>query len=183
MKLAEGIFISRGALTEGECAQLIARAEAIGFESAPISASSGFERRPDTRNNARVICDDQELAAMLWSRLRETIPNEIEGWRATGLNERFRFYRYDPGQRFAIHSDERYQRPSGDQSRLTLMVYLSDECSGGATIFDVTRVRPQVSLALFFVHELLHEGEQVRRGRKYVLRFDVMYAPPTAAAN
>jgi hypothetical protein len=178
MKLADGIFIVRSALTPAECGALIDRSESIGFEAAPISTSSGFERRHDTRNNARVILDDPELANMLWGRVREQVPGEIGGWHAIGLNERFRFYRYDPGQRFAIHADERYRRPNGEESRLTFMVYLADRCSGGATIFDAVRVRPQMGLALVFTHELQHEGEQVRRGRKYVLRSDVMYAPP-----
>jgi hypothetical protein len=88
MKLAEGIFIVRGALSPAECNQLIDRAESIGFEAAPISTSSGFERRQDTRNNARVILDDVELASMLWGRVREQAPSQIAGWQAVGLNER-----------------------------------------------------------------------------------------------
>jgi hypothetical protein len=32
-------------------------------------------------------------------------------------------------------------------------------------------------MALCFVHELAHEGATVIRGRKYVLRSDVMYSP------
>jgi hypothetical protein len=43
---------------------------------------------------------------------------------------------------------------------------LADTCTGGATIFDAVRVRPQTGLALVFTHELQHEGERVRSGRK-----------------
>jgi hypothetical protein len=39
----------------------------------------------------------------------------------------------------------------------------------------VLRVRPATGLALVFMHRQLHEGAEVVRGRKYVLRTDVMY--------
>jgi hypothetical protein len=39
---------------------------------------------------------------------------------------------------------------------------------------DVSVV-PKNGMALCFRHELLHEGTRVIRGRKYVLRSDVMY--------
>jgi hypothetical protein len=61
------------------------------------------------------------------------------------------------------------------------MVYLNADFSGGETKFynedrelHVT-VRPERGMALGFVHSQLHEGAPVVRGRKYVLRTDVMY--------
>ena len=98
------------------------------------------------------------------------------------LNERFRFYRYDPGQKFALHFDGFFRRDNGEQSELTFMVYLNADFTGGETKFygddrklRVT-VRPQQGMALGFVHLQLHEGARVESGRKYVLRTDVMYA-------
>jgi hypothetical protein len=32
-------------------------------------------------------------------------------------------------------------------------------------------------MALIFRHELFHEGAEVKSGKKYVLRSDVMYGP------
>jgi hypothetical protein len=32
-------------------------------------------------------------------------------------------------------------------------------------------------MALIFKHELFHEGTEVKSGKKYVLRSDVMYGP------
>jgi hypothetical protein len=49
-----------------------------------------------------------------------------------GLNERFRFYRYDPGQHFAPHMDGCYQRANGEESQFTFLVYLNDGFVGGA---------------------------------------------------
>ncbi len=105
-------------------------------------------------------------------------------------DDRLRFYRYDPGQRFAPHRDGSYFRKNGDCSQLTFMIYLNDGFEGGDTRFflhhnysvlfdpdvvpDVSVV-PTTGMALCFRHELRHEGACVLRGRKYVLRSDVMY--------
>ena len=69
----------------------------------------------------------------------------------------------------------------GERSQLTVMVYLNDDFTGGATRFyhlDRTvrlSVQPERGTALVFVHRQLHEGSAVESGRKYVLRTDVMY--------
>ena len=60
---------------------------------------------PEIRNNERVIIDDFEIAKNIWLRVTDKIPQVLEGRQALGLNERFRFYRYDVGQYFAPHVD------------------------------------------------------------------------------
>lgn len=173
---AEDLFLLRAVLSPEECSEHIARAEAIGFEAAPITTARGFERRPEIRNNERVMLDDVELAGLLWRRVEAFVPARIGNATAVGLNERFRFYKYGAGQRFAIHRDGAFRRRNGEQSRLTFMVYLNEEFSGGETVFHATTIRPRTGMALLFDHGLLHEGSAVRRGHKYVLRTDVMYA-------
>src|SRR5262245_28296148 len=83
------------AFTRDECAELIAFAEGIGFTAAPITTASGFVMMPDVRNNTRVMVDDRDRAAALWRRLSPVVPANRGPWAAVGLNERFRFYRYD----------------------------------------------------------------------------------------
>ena len=92
-----------------------------------------------------------------------------------GLNERWRFYRYDPGQAFRWHRDGAYERNALERSRLTFMVYLNEDFAGGETRFETFAVRPRTGTALVFLHPLLHEGAEIERGRKYVMRSDVMY--------
>ncbi|MGC4046428.1 MAG: 2OG-Fe(II) oxygenase [Armatimonas sp.] len=96
-----------------------------------------------------------------------------------GLNERFRFYRYEPGQRFAPHFDGSYRRENGEESYVTLLLYLNNECEGGQTRIEVPEgtyeVQPETGLALLFLHRLLHEGAPVTSGVKYVLRTDIMF--------
>jgi hypothetical protein len=175
----ERIFLLHHFLTPEECEHFIARTEAVGFADAPITTSAGFVMRKDIRNNDRVILDDKELARQLFERARPLLPATWSGWELCGLNERFRFYRYDPGQYFALHGDGYYERANGERSHFTFMVYLNEGFEGGATYFECGResleVVPRTGMALVFSHPLLHEGTAVERGRKYVLRTDVMY--------
>jgi prolyl 4-hydroxylase len=172
------VFTRVDVLEASECMALIARIEQLGPREAPISTGAGFVMRPDVRNNKRVMFDDTGLAAELFARLAGTIPAHLCGRRAVGVNERFRCYRYEPGQRFAPHFDGAYTRSATERSELTLMVYLNDDFTGGKTAFldfDVAAT-PRTGAALLFQHQLLHEGCVVHAGIKYVLRSDVMYA-------
>lgn len=186
------IFTVSNVLSSEECAEYIALTENIGYTPAGLTVGQDeYVMTPQVRNNDRVILDDEERAADLWRRIAEYVPATIDGWTAIGLNERLRFYRYEPGQRFAPHGDGLHFRKNGDCSRLTFMIYLNDGFEGGETRFylchdylelfspdvvaDVSVV-PKMGMALCFLHELRHEGTHLIRGTKYVLRSDVMYA-------
>lgn len=185
----DDVFLIHGFLTPAECADLVARTEAIGYGPAPLTTAAGPVMASEVRNNDRVMVDDPARAAALWDRARGFFPPR-DGCPAVGLNERFRFYRYDPGERFRPHTDGYFAR-TGARSKLTFMIYLSGECDGGETIIYIDaddglplpdgtelRVPPEPGKVLAFRHDLLHEGAAVRAGRKYVLRSDVMYLDP-----
>ncbi|WP_448274217.1 hypothetical protein [Nostoc sp. DSM 114160] len=91
------IFTLENILSPAECAEYINLTENIGYTDAPITTHRGFKMRPDIRNNQRVMLDDRERAFDLWQRVSNYIPKTIGRWHPVGLNERFRFYRYDPG--------------------------------------------------------------------------------------
>jgi prolyl 4-hydroxylase len=170
-------------VTPDECRELIDLTEGAGFESAPVTTSRGFVHMPTLRNNRRVMIDDTERASWLWERIRPHVPQEREGWTVVGLNERFRYYRYEPGQYFRWHADGSFKRSPREQSLLTLMVYLNGDLLGGETEFDTVgddplRVRPETGKALLFEHPVWHQGAPVLDGVKYVLRTDVMYRAP-----
>lgn len=171
------VFTLDDVMTGVECAELIARCEPLGFAVAPVSTAAGFVMRTDIRNNERVMFDDVALAAELFGRVRGQLPARLFGRRPVGLNERFRCYRYAPGQRFAPHYDGCFRRSATECSELTFMVYLNDGFAGGATEFHdfAERVVPRAGMALLFQHALLHEGCVAESGVKYVLRSDVMY--------
>lgn len=171
------VFTVADVMSSAECAAMIARIEELKPTPAPISAAGGFVMRPDIRNNTRVMFDDHALAAVLMSRLEGQLPARLRDRRLCGVNERFRCYRYQPGQRFAPHYDGCFERSAVERSELTLMIYLNDTMLGGATVFhdDGVVVVPCTGTALVFRHAILHEGATVESGVKYVLRSDVMY--------
>jgi len=175
------LFTLDGALSPGDCTALIELAERMGFSDAPITVGPNrFKMMPELRNNTRVILDDPSLAGRLWGQLRGYIPTRLERMTVVGLNERFRFYRYEAGQQFNWHRDGAYHRSESESSLLTLLFYLNEGCKGGATEFlyvtdDPIEVQPRQGAALLFSHPVLHRGAPVTEGKKYVLRTDVMY--------
>jgi predicted 2-oxoglutarate/Fe(II)-dependent dioxygenase YbiX len=172
----ECIFTVAGVLTADECASFVHTIESNGPKAAPVTTGYGFEMMPELRNNTRVMIDDPARAAWLWDRVVAFVPPRFGPWKAVGLNERLRYYRYDPGQYFKWHGDGAFVRSREERSLLTAMVYLSEDFEGGSTDFhDYGSVIPQRGSALFFEHSLIHQGAPVIRGRKYVLRTDVMY--------
>ncbi len=166
-------------LSAAECRALVERVESMGMDVATINRGNGkTELNTRYRDNDRAIFDDVDLAADLHRRLACAIPETWSGGaRAVGLNERFRAYRYGPGQRFLPHFDGCFRRDEREASEITVLVYLNDAVAGGATRlcdfgFDVV---PKRGMALLFQHIVLHEGLPVTAGNKYVLRSDVMY--------
>lgn len=173
-----GVYTIPEVLTPEECDACIAETDAGGYAAAPITTVNGPELMPDVRNNSRYMVDDPDRAARLWTRVSASVPPMFRGCQAVGLNERFRFYRYDVGEYFAPHLDGYFERDNGQRSQLTFMIYLNDNYEGGETAFRYSRIKPQRGMALVFNHELLHEGAPVKKGRKYVLRSDVMFNLP-----
>ena len=162
-------------LTEKECDDLIIFSEQKGYEEAKVSLQSGAKMMKGIRNNYRLMYQDENLANQYWQLLKSFCPEEIENNEAVGLNEQFRFYKYESSQRFKRHIDGRFKRNEIEESRITFMIYLNDDFEGGETKFDNVTIEPKKGTALCFIHEQKHEGCPVVEGLKYVLRTDVMY--------
>jgi len=156
--------------TAAECDQFIDLIE----RSSPALATNN----PLYRDQDRVIRDDVAIADGLFQRLRPSLAERIGGLRLVGLNQRLRFYRYQPGQRFAPHMDHWY-RPNERQITLhTVLAYFNDDFEGGETRFVEQLERivvPKRGMVAVFQHKLRHEGCAVRRGTKYAMRSDVIY--------
>lgn len=182
----DDLFVIHDFLTPEECERFISRSEEVGYGDAPITTMGGPVMRKDIRNNDRVMIDDVSLACAMWERLKPFFDERMGFWLPVGLNERWRFYRYDPGQQFDWHFDGAYERSPLERSAFTFMLYLNGGVVGGATEFNlrsrggvqpsdpIIRVQPEAGKALVFVHRILHRGAPVVDGRKYVLRTDVM---------
>lgn len=119
-------------------------------------------------------------------------------WHPSTLNNCFRFCKYNPGGFFRKHCDGCFHRGPDEQSLCTCMFYLNGDLDGGSTRFlhldrageyaaadqfraaeaeDIlASIAPEPGLCiLFFQPGLLHEGEELRSGLKYILRTDVMF--------
>ena len=122
----------------------------------------------------------------------------MEGvWQIDSLNSCFRLCKYHPGGHFGPHYDSDFVvDPMQQRSLKTFMVYLNDSYEGGETNFveshdlhfdkdrQIYCAPPESVFAglkarrgdcLVFDHLLLHEGQQVTQGQKYIIRSDLMY--------
>ena len=167
-------------LSKRECERIITWSEEeLGYDRELLSRQNTPMQHNQIRNNARAIHDDPALARAIWERIAAHVPEKIVFWRATGLNERLRLYRYDEGNKFIPHHDGPFRRDAKNQSQLTVLIYLNDAFEGGQTRFPrrepVLDITPSPGLCLIFEHKQWHEGVEVLSEHKYALRTDVMY--------
>ena len=175
-------------LSADECRAVVEATEKLGYESA-----QSYCHMYRNRWNDRFMADDPDLAKFLWKRVKDHTPRRIEAfdrtWEVDGLNSRFRFCKYVGGQGhyFGAHTDGMYRVDNDHTSLLTCMFYLNgkEEFEGGLTNFIDYNTRqlnhsiqPVPGLCVIFRQVDLrtyHEGTQVTKGLKYIMRTDVMY--------
>ena len=194
-----GAFVLSNVLSRHECEQMVNLSSAMGYSS----EAKGHLRGRSIRTNEQCVwIADDSLWSPIWKRLAHLLP-EVNGRAAVGINQRWRCYRYGPGQDFSKHHDGAWLGSGIDASgrfvrdfwhgerlsQMTLLLYLADtdDYEGGATTFfdpdglDVigsARVAQGGALCFFHgEHPLspLHEGTRVLRGVKFVVRTDILY--------
>lgn len=183
------------------CDELIKSFETqLHLETTPVIKSKGYA----LRINDRAAVHDFESSQILWNYLRELLLQQVEYddedmdeinsifQNACGLNPNLRIYRYLKGHHFNKHYDEsvkcqRSENGSLGKTKWTLLIYLTgdDEFVGGGTIFHPDfrgvkplNIHPSKGMALLHKHGddcLMHEGEMVKSGAKWVFRSDVVY--------
>jgi NAD+ synthetase len=207
-----------GVLSRRDCERLqasmaaSARAEPVGVTGVRGSYGVG---------SFRATAWSQALASSLWRRLASVVPSVRflderapteafatatrtghRAWRVVGLSPLLRFMRYEPGGRHWCHYDAGYDYGDGRRTLLSVVFYLSDASSGGATRFvrdgqehlpvsardfaDWTRdarddevvaaVQPRAGSALIFDHRLCHDVQLwPGPGPRVIIRADVVY--------
>jgi prolyl 4-hydroxylase len=179
-----GSFELYDILSKEESQHIIAETEKLGFDIC-------FGYDPSYRSNTRVIVSDPDFTDRVWERIKNYVPNEIAAhgsvWKACGLNELLRICRYTQGQHFDPHCDSVYTKNKNERSFLTINLYLNDGFEGGNTRILKARgiqgkenilfeTKPKSGMGLIFRQEyILHDGEAVKSGVKYLLRSDIMY--------
>ena len=140
----------------------------------------------------RVVHVDTALAATLFNRIRTRLPAEDRN--IVGCNDNFRLSRYQPGEEVKKHTDGVNQDKWGNRSRYTVNIFLNDDFTGGETEFwvgdlmdrrrpivatptDIMRhivATPNAGRGVLFHHDILHCGNRVLTGQKFLIRTDVM---------
>lgn len=176
-------FALYNVFTDEECREYIRITEEKGYELALVNVGGGRQcKMTDVRNSSRCIWDSDEEAGKIWERIKDHIPERVRGRKVLGLNERLRFLRYDPGEYFKPHMDGMYMRTNGERSFITIQMYLNEGFKGGSTTFmdynmkNRKEVVPKTGMILVFDHDIMHEGSELIKGRKYSMRTDVMYS-------
>jgi len=169
-----------------ECKKLIEAAERAGYQPALLNVGGGQQvLATGVRNGSRRMTDDAALAQRIFERIQTALPQSFAGHPLVGLNERLRFLKYEPGQYFKPHQDGTYQREDGprrgERSYLTVLLYLNEGYTGGATTFSSmsghhsVAVQPETGMVLVHRHDIVHESPSIEDGVKHVIRTDVMY--------
>jgi predicted 2-oxoglutarate/Fe(II)-dependent dioxygenase YbiX len=174
-------------LSADECRARLEALASAEWLAATVNGPTGRVVRDDLRSNTVAVLRAAGDAERLYVRLRPHVPARLSYESAAGrrddvelvgLKSPLRVYRYEVGQSFGVHQDQSYPGEGGSTSRLTFMVYLNDDFEGGHTTFPTLDkvIVPLRGRAVFFQHAILHAGEAVERGTKYVLRSDVLYS-------
>ncbi|PRP74384.1 hypothetical protein PROFUN_10282 [Planoprotostelium fungivorum] len=143
------VFVLDNFFTADECQKHLETGEECGFKPATMKVDDKNKVTSDAalqkvRNNERALIESQPLADNLWDRLKPFLKNDFaqtpDGFRAVSVSRKFSYYRYTEGQKFGRHLDGydygsmRYDGQEAQyRSKLTLMVYLSDDFEGGKT--------------------------------------------------
>jgi prolyl 4-hydroxylase len=113
------------------------------------------------------------------------LPPSVDGYAVGGLCSEMRFYKYEKGQKFSPHSDNgRYLTTrDGPKTLYTVLCFLNEEgLVGGQTRFPKINgfpliITPETGTVLLFRHHLVHQGLEVKRGFKYLLKTDLYFTP------
>lgn len=143
-----GAYQLLNVLSGDECRRLIELSEGLGYlKDAAVSLP-----REIRHNHSLVWVTDEATDQIIWQRVAALAAQHLEtfeGKKPLGLNARFRFYRYGPGDFFKFHSDgawpgsrvingELVTNAYPDRfSQISFLIFLNDDFKGGATRFRV----------------------------------------------
>jgi predicted 2-oxoglutarate/Fe(II)-dependent dioxygenase YbiX len=165
-------------LTPERCQELIDLSESKGYDEADISFQTGAKMNKEYRDNERCLYTSEDMRVELEKLLSPYVFEKTQEF--LKVSGRFRFYKYNPSQKFKKHRDESILEEGGI-SLCTVLFYLNTPDEGGETaIYDPNLENPILVKAeqgrvLIFDHSIAHTGEELKRGQKYILRTDFIY--------
>lgn len=192
---AKFAVLLNNALSPEECAGMLKRSKGEKFQDIHVGKSKSNEDTLARFN--RSVVDDMELADVLYDRVVNALEKIPELWerfseaswtqatsnvpiKATRLNNKFHFIKYAYGD-FTVPLKDGQFTSGEEKSFVTMQLYLNDGFKGGMTSFKGSKkhfdVKAKPGSILLFDQELRHEECEVVKGRRHVLRSEVMFAP------
>lgn len=202
---AEQLFLLRNVLSPLECRHYIEAIDELGLSAVQRREDDGARSRlvAESAGLAALLWDrcgrfmEDTVTGAGMSDNQAIQPLPMDGvWNATGLNDRFRASLFTEGAQVGPHYHSNFVRSGRERSWKTVMLCLSGDFEGGFINFFIDngsidlgdenstavsegqnriRIQPEVGMALVFNNQLMHEGEMVSKGFKYILTTDVMY--------
>ena len=203
-----GAYQLLNVLSQSECEQMIRLTESLGYLK---DAAVSLPREIRHNDNITVVVDDA-TERLLWQRVEHLVNQHLEIFdhkKPLGLNTRFRFYRYNVGDYFHFHIDGDWpgSRVYGETlitnayddrySKMTFLILLNDDFTGGATRFRVNAnnphsparrgepaldvdIRTPIGGVLLFPHgphplHCVHASVPITQGVKYIIRTDLLF--------
>ncbi len=177
-------------LSKEKCEELVNLSESIGYKEADLSLPDGPKMIKNYRNNSRVLYRSEALRMELESMILPLAPKQLTFIKEGGVLEKkellklsgnFRFYKYLPGEEFKKHRDGN-NIEEGGVSLVTILLYLNDAELGGETnlcdkylLEEPILVKAETGKLLMFEHTVMHSGNKLEAGVKYLLRTDLIY--------
>ena len=112
-------------------------------------------------------------------------------WSYDHLNPILRLCKYNPSNKFDKHCDSGHNpNPLNERTFKTCMIYLNDDYDNGTTRFYginpkkpysnnnheiFLKLKAKPGMCLIFNQNILHDGEIVNNGIKYMMRTDMIY--------
>jgi len=186
--------VIRGLLAPADCHRI---RQQLSFPELIDTTLYGGDREIDQKRIVQRLKEPNEgLAEDFFQLLRPLLPAQIvlqeddlelgafsKGtWNFVGVNEMISFYRYTAGGCFSKHRDGIYHRNQDCRSLQTVLIYLSDDYTGGRTTLYADddpafslAIEPELGCGFVMLQRVLHEGRPVEAGEKYAIRLDLMY--------
>ena len=164
IRVEDGIWIIEDFISRSQCNEIIDKIEKTNFKAA--------RQYNEGRHNKETFLDEPYIVGLLRDKFKEiNFSSNSLKFNVVDFSLPLEFYKYENGDFIKRHSDA-HRESNGRYSKLTLVLYLSDNCKGGETYFDKynVKINPKSGAALVFEQQLNHEALIVTEGTKYVLR-------------
>ena len=143
-------------LSPKECESLIKATEILGYQDVTKMANS--ENGSVLRDMKRLFLSDSQTAEILTKKIEPFLPRAFEGGLFKGVNEKFKFYKYEKNNKYDRHIDGEYNDEIKQiKSVASFIIYLNAPSKGGMTRFHshkfengIYDIKPEIGKLLIY---------------------------------